>query len=68
MNANLFSELQISQLRAHYGAITGVDPTSETGLALLEYVNNLPLPVLEQLAAAQIPWLSILARRRCGRK
>ena len=59
-----FSEQQLDALRANYGKIKTVDPSSDKYLHLLSLLDSLKLAQLKQLAAAKIPFLSSLANNR----
>lgn len=59
---------QIEELRAAYGAIERVDPSSPIYDNLLKALDLLETPKLQMLADAQIKWVSMLARNRVQRR
>jgi hypothetical protein len=58
----------ISELRAEYGKLERVDPSSPIYENLLMALDMLDTAKLQMLADAQIKWVSMLARNRVQRR
>lgn len=67
MTQMTFNE-QVAVLRVEYGKIDKIDPGSPTYDALLEVLDSLDTVKLQQLADANIKWMSMLARNRVTRR
>jgi hypothetical protein len=63
-----FSEQHLEKLRQEYGKITGMDPSSPLYKKFINYLDNLSLEQLKQLAGANIKFISGLAKNRVARK
>lgn len=59
-----FSEAELNQLRSEYTKIERIDPAQEPYQRLIRLLDNLPVSHLNQLAEANIKFVSILAKRR----
>lgn len=57
-----FSRLQLRHLRAEFSKLPKVDIDGVIFKGMKAYLKSLPEPIRAQLAANNIPWLSILAR------
>jgi hypothetical protein len=60
----LLSQQQLDTLRANYARIERIDPASASYQSLIGKLNKYPQEVLQQLAGANIKFLSGLARNR----
>lgn len=59
-----FSKEQINKLKAEYGTMQKIDPTSPSYKKLVALLDNLPQDHLKQLASADIKFISPLAKNR----
>lgn len=59
-----FSKDQIDKLKAEYGTMQKIDPISPSYKKLITLLDNLPQDHLKQLAAADIKFISPLAKNR----
>lgn len=59
-----FSKDQIDKLKAEYGTMQKIDPTSPSYKKLIALLDNLPQDHLKQLASADIKFISPLAKNR----
>lgn len=66
-SADRFSDQQIEKLRKEYGSIQGIDPDQPSYKKLIKYLDGLTPEHLKQLAAANIKFVSGLARNRVSR-
>ena len=64
----LLSNQQLETLRANWSRIQGIDPASTTYQTLIGKLNKYSPEVLQQLAGANIKFLSALARNRTKTK
>lgn len=62
--AESFSKEQIDKLKAEYGTMQKIDPTSSSYKKLIALLDNLPQDHLKQLASADIKFISPLAKNR----
>lgn len=60
----LFNEAELNQLRSEYNKIERIDPAQPYYTRLIKLLDNLPASHLNQLAEANIKFVSILAKRR----
>ena len=67
MALNLTPEM-VAGLRAAYGAVTSVDPSSGAYYGLVELLDNLSQDDLRILRDANIRWISSLADERVERQ
>lgn len=58
----LFTPDHLAKLKEHFSGLKRVDPCSETWLGLRATVEGYQTPLLAQVAGANIPWLSYLAK------
>ena len=63
-NEGKFSKDQIDTLRKSYGTLSGMNPTSPTYKKFIKFLEKLPKDQLKQLAAANIKFVSMLAKNR----
>lgn len=63
-SVNGFSKEQLSVLKKQYGTLDKIDPTSKSYKSLIALLDNLPQSHLKQLAAADIKFVSVLAKNR----
>ena len=63
-NEGKFSKDQIDTLRKSYGTLSGMNPTSPTYKKFIKFLEKLPKDQLKQLAAANIKFISMLAKNR----
>jgi hypothetical protein len=66
-NPSKFTQSQLNKLREEYSVIQGIDPGSDSYIALTKKLDALPLPLLKQLESAKIKFISSLARNRVNR-
>lgn len=59
-----FSQDHIDKLKAEYGTLQKIDPTSPSYKKLITLLDNLPQDHLKQLASADIKFISPLAKNR----
>lgn len=64
----MFTLTQISTLRAEYSRINTIDPCGEAYPKLCKMLDALDKNALQQLAGAQIKFVSSLARNRFNRR
>jgi len=60
----LFKPEQLEQLRDHYGKINSIDPCLPTYKKLIAMLASQPKERLQQLAKAEIKWVSMIAKNR----
>jgi hypothetical protein len=60
----MLTQTQIKQLRTSYGAIKRVDPAGQAYKDMCAFLDRQDQRTLQQLAAANIPWVSSLALNR----
>lgn len=63
-DSDLFTPSMLEELRREYSQIRSVDPAGEAYQKLTGFLNKMSQPQLRQLAGANIPFLSRLARNR----
>ena len=63
-NEGKFSKDQIDTLRKSYGTLSRMNPTSPTYKKFIKFLEKLPKDQLKQLAAANIKFVSMLAKNR----
>lgn len=63
-----FTAKQLTSLRREMSKITTVDPGKPTYKKLAAFLDNLPKPLLKQLATARIKFVSAMANNRLKRK
>lgn len=63
----MFTPDQLNELRSRFAALDRLDPCSPTYQQFAKFLDNLPLPLLQQLAGADIKFLSALAYNRVHR-
>ena len=61
---NKFTKQQIDILRKSYGSLSRMNPTSPTYKKFIKFLEKLPKDQLKQLAAANIKFISMLAKNR----
>lgn len=66
-NPSKFTQSQLNKLREEYSVIQGIDPGSNSYIALTKKLDALSLPLLQQLESAKIKFISSLARNRVNR-
>lgn len=62
-SSSLFTVAHLDELRLRYAKIRTVDPTSQTYARLIALLGHMSQAQLEQVAGANIQWLSPLASR-----
>ena len=60
----VFSEAQLNALRANYGRVSRVDPELPTYQKICATLDKMGQPMLEQIASANIRFVSKLAGNR----
>jgi len=66
--AKKMSKAQLDALKKEYSKLKTVDPSSPTYKRMVALLDVMPLELLKQIEAADIPFLSSLARNRVTRK
>jgi len=66
-NPSKFTQSQLNKLREEYSVIQGIDPGSNSYIALTKKLDTLSLPLLKQLESAKIKFISSLAKNRVNR-
>ena len=61
-----FTEEQLAELRERFGKIERIDPCGAQWAGLVDIVSAGTKEVVEQLAGANIRWLSDVAKRELG--
>ena len=61
---NKFTKQQIEIMRKAYGTLKTMNPTSPTYKKFIKFLEKLPKDQLKQLAAANIKFVSMLAKNR----
>ncbi len=64
INEAKFSKDQIEIMKMAYGTLSGMNPSSPTYKKFIKFLDRLPKDQLKQLAAANIKFVSMLAKNR----
>ena len=64
INEAKFSKDQIEIVKMAYGTLSGMNPSSPTYKKFIKFLDRLPKDQLKQLAAANIKFVSMLAKNR----
>ena len=63
----MFTPTQLKLLRTEYSKIKTIDPNGQGYQNVCQMLDNLEVHQLNQLAKAQIPWISSLANNRISK-
>ena len=64
LNDGKFSKQQMNQLKSAYGTLNKMNPSSPTYKKFIKFLEKLPKDQLKQLSAADIKFVSMLAKNR----